>query len=615
MKSKMSQKRRISVSILALVAGMTVSAHAQNRINTGNANDANNRIGSGGINPGGNQNRGPYVGYTSTDIVNGNITAAKTFRGYVPYRDPGAFAGPTASGGIGGVDRFVRDSSGTPYSGFGGYNSNAAVARPYYGDSRAAPPPSGYINQGFTGGAVPNPLPPPRFGSDLRLGDPMDTLMVPNTRPGQLMLPGPVDASNSDTLLTASPLYGVRSWRANNAQDQQFVQKYTDLYNYNTLGRSALDDTRMRQYRQELMGPTTEPSGMSAPTPGSPDSATGVNLSRPLTAQGGLADSTGPLSNSIDVGPITSSPLTAGLDTNQSFQHRVIPPAQQSSQYVALQDRLKRHYGDRELTDTEAARVYNAQVNQLKTEKAKNDELAAAKKTTPDALSTPPVPDSLKPKEPNPGEKPDSSSPEPAIKIPGPTAIGSSRQKPPQIHTLQSLVKAKGVGEILQDAENLMRQGKYIDALDQYDTAEQVGAHYAAVQLGRANAELGASYYTRAENDLRQAFSQDQSLLEGQYDLSSMIGADRLQFLVKDLKEIANKEKTLSRPVFLLAYIAYNTGNERMAAGYLDLADKRAGGNDSFYKMVRSHWDLPQDQPRDSEAPTTQPQATPELNK
>ena len=156
-----------------------------------------------------------------------------------------------------------------------------------------------------------------------------------------------------------------------------------------------------------------------------------------------------------------------------------------------------------------------------------------------------------------------------------------------------------------------MRQGKYIDALDQYDTAEQVGAKFAAIQLGRANAELGASYYTRAESDLRQAFSSDQSLLEAQYDLGAMIGQDRLQFLVKDLKEIANKEKTQSRPLFLLAYIAYNTGNERMAAGYLDLAEKRAaaaggagGSAEAFYKLVRSHWVLPSETAPSNEAQT-----------
>ena len=48
-------------------------------------------------------------------------------------------------------------------------------------------------------------------------------------------------------------------------------------------------------------------------------------------------------------------------------------------------------------------------------------------------------------------------------------------------------------------------------------------------------------------------------------DLRSMIGDERLQFLVKDLKDIASKNPAQARPLFLLAYIDYNTGNERLA--------------------------------------------------
>ena len=82
----------------------------------------------------------------------------------------------------------------------------------------------------------------------------------------------------------------------------------------------------------------------------------------------------------------------------------------------------------------------------------------------------------------------------------------------------------------------------------------------------------------------------EQSLADG---IEFEFGEERLQFLVKDLKEIVRKEPTQARPLFLLAYIAYNTGNERMAAGYLDLAEKRAGAGDPFYSLVRKNWTLP----------------------
>jgi len=111
--------------------------------------------------------------------------------------------------------------------------------------------------------------------------------------------------------------------------------------------------------------------------------------------------------------------------------------------------------------------------------------------------------------------------------------------------------------------------------------------------LGRANAELGGQFYVPADNHLRQAFVNSYQLLHGQYNIASWFGQERLQTIVEDLKKIANEDKKQARPVFLLAYIAYNTGNEQMAAGYLNEAEKRAGGKDAVIDLVRKHWNLP----------------------
>jgi hypothetical protein len=78
----------------------------------------------------------------------------------------------------------------------------------------------------------------------------------------------------------------------------------------------------------------------------------------------------------------------------------------------------------------------------------------------------------------------------------------------------------------------------------------------------------------------------------GQYDLRNMIGEQRLETIIADLKKI-NEKDTKPTPVWLLAYISYNSGNEPMALGFLDLAEKRAGGQDPFFKLVREHWSLP----------------------
>src|SRR4051812_28525790 len=77
--------------------GLASGAAAQYRVNTaGRALDANNRIGSGGQNPADGANRtGNMV--SGNDIVLGNVTGGKQFRGGVPYSDPTEFRGFTAS--------------------------------------------------------------------------------------------------------------------------------------------------------------------------------------------------------------------------------------------------------------------------------------------------------------------------------------------------------------------------------------------------------------------------------------------------------------------------------------------------------------------------------------
>ena len=154
-------------------------------------------------------------------------------------------------------------------------------------------------------------------------------------------------------------------------------------------------------------------------------------------------------------------------------------------------------------------------------------------------------------------------------------------------------MKGKGLTDFMQAGEAAMKEGKFTLAFENYDKAEQVAPNNPLIRLGRANAELGASYYSRAESHLHDVFTSHPELLVAQYDLTSMLGEQRLKTLIRDLKELSKKDTNEPRPLFLLSYIAYNTGHEQEAQGYLDLADKRAGGANPFYKLLRENWSLP----------------------
>jgi tetratricopeptide (TPR) repeat protein len=193
------------------------------------------------------------------------------------------------------------------------------------------------------------------------------------------------------------------------------------------------------------------------------------------------------------------------------------------------------------------------------------------------------------------------TAPAPATGDAPPTAPDAGTPQPPavpdappeKIESIAEGVEAKGLRDVLKSAEDLMREQKFAAALEKYEVARQVAPNNSLITMGRANAELAASYYRRAEASLREAVGRAPELVVAQFDLRALVGPERLQVLVSDLKEIAENDKQVARPAILLAYIAYNTGNEAQAGEYLTAAEQRAGGDDALLSAWRKNWTLP----------------------
>lgn len=565
-------------SVPALIALTASPAPAQHRVgDDGHALDANNRIGSGGY------NRGRDVPYrvSGNQIVTGNVTGGREFRGPVGYTDPQAFRGPTAGNPS---DRFVRDSSGSPTS----FAPEVDLTRPmpYYGSSRAVAPPPGFTREGFSGGYVPAPEVTHRAIGDERLG--VVTSVPPANiapMPGELLLPGPVDpTTQSPTFLSASPLYGVRRFNVESPSDRYFLSNYTNAGA--ARGANVLDERTIRKYRDELNSslvpqPGQNQSGDQAQgqqPQGQPRQGTDSAQPQPLNSGQRLDAPQAPGDQRL-AGQFTN-PNYAGnpADTGQGQRNRLlVPPEQQSTQYAELHRRLERTNQDRQLNDAEA----NRQFQELRRAQQGKDQDNAAGENP--YMQRPQAPQAQQPA-PVVGDQGESPKPaERPAQHPAPLAIDS----------LAKGVEAQGLSNLLKQAESLMAEGKFAAALDQYDAAQQVAPNNPMILLGRANAELGAGFYSRAEAHIREAILTDPAILVGQYDLKKFIGNDRLQKVVSELKEIARTEQSQTTPVFLLSWIAYNTGNARQAAGYLDLAEKRMGRPDAIYRVMREVWQLP----------------------
>jgi tetratricopeptide (TPR) repeat protein len=603
--------RRFRLFAGAIAMALPSLALAQGQIDAGRANDASNQVGAAGRNGG---NLG--VGYSQHNyqinngnrIVTGNVSQGREFHGTVPYSDPSAFRGTAV--GIGN-DNFSKNSVGVPHANAPDPVPNTSV--PFYGTAQTVAPPQGFkLNANRSGYVPPAANAGLRAEQDQRIGMiDLNQPITPGPVPGDMLLRGSLggpQGAQQAGVLTGSALYGVREWNPQDPADRVFLENILNRQS-GALNRVQMDPREVQRMRSEIekaLQPNQgqpqqqEPNqqGDLKPNDRPQDNVTPNPIGRSFDTPGSAAMTNRPINDQLQNQPLGGG----GVNTDQGQRYNVLGAARRTStQYAELNKRLEQYNADRPKNDADYAREFNAEF------KAKRDadKAAAAAKNkgtagNNDLATRPRVPGGN-----------DATVPGANTDIPKP------KKAPLKIETLSKGVVGEGLGNVLKKAEALMKEGKYASALDQYDAAEAVTPSNPLIWLGRANAELGAGFYTRAEAHLKQAFMTDQALLMGQYDLTNMIGEDRLTKLVADLKELANKNSTQATPVFLLGYIAYNTGHEPQALAYLDLAEKRAPGEAGFYKAIRDHWALPETpKPATDGAATPTPETKqPELNK
>lgn len=588
-------------------------AGAQVRVNNGgHALDANNRVDSGGLNDGSTNNVNPAITGANNAIINGTSPGLSYFHfsdvraqngrtAQVVNADPSSFHGILAGNAM---DQLNRAAAGTPY----GINSVSGMPQyqPVVGSATGVNPPAGYVPQGYSGAYVPAPPGQP-FQSTNQLNPNINTFNVPLPSPDQAVLPGMVNMQADQSFVTTSPLYGVQEWRLGDdgtyhsidmisGQPTGTMNQSSPNPGLNAIlppSNSNLSTDQIQQMRQELNAPlqgagneSANPNGTGAvpgatPQPGAtPKPDTRLT---PLQQSDQYSITQKPLASAL---PLTSLTGTSA-NTGQSQRNQFVapPPGLQSAQYAQLQARLKAYEQSQPSgpqSDEEANRQFREEARLRQQAIAKNG-----------AIRTP-LPSST-------GVNGGPAT-RPATVIPPPSTAQPDQpiQPPVRMNSLAAGVQARGLNQLLSSAEDLLQKHLYASAIEQYDNAAAVAPNNPLIILGRANAELGASLYARSETDLRSAFSGDAALMMGQYDLNVLLGADRVATIVNDLKSIATAAPQNPTPVFLLGYVAYNTGQEQQAANWMRMAEQRGGGTDPLIDSLLAHWNL-------SKAPATRP--------
>jgi tetratricopeptide (TPR) repeat protein len=255
------------------------------------------------------------------------------------------------------------------------------------------------------------------------------------------------------------------------------------------------------------------------------------------------------------------------------------PPAEMSPQYAKLKALYDKYQQSHPKTDEEANREFQAALQARRAYEQSLVKAPAASSTTQNPTNG------------------NTTTAQPTLGAqPAPAPEVTNNTPPLQVGPIGADIRASGLRELVQQGEDLARKQRFKDAIGKFMDARQVAPNDMEINIDLANAQLGASFFAESEQSLRDAFTSDPALLMGRYDLTSVIGDQRLQKLIGDLKQLA-ADGDSATPVFLLAYVSYNQGDTDKAVEYLHLAQTRAGGRDDLIRSLGEHWTLPATQP------------------
>ena len=626
MKNMKTRKWIGYAAVVCLVIG-TGRVLGQVPVRGGHANDANNQVNSGGYNSGPHFVNGAVNGQNN-QIEEGNVGGLNEFQGRLPSgEDPNAFQGATQNLPSENLNRVWTAPNVTSGNfAVSNSNNNSNIAS-YYDVNRFANAPTGYVAIPGSGSYAPGIAAPPS-PNDPRLGNLNDDMVIPPSLPGDGTQPGQQVSLTADQpmITTASPLYGFKQWYMDSSGNLVAGNGDNSLGGNSLMGSPAgppatfgagtgLSNARVDQIRAEVNSaantqdnsnggsdsnapganpsstnppganfPGTNPPGANPTAPYNNGAPAGLTSPTPRPA-GAQAVGNKPLSGIEPTGetPLPSGRVVAGMlvtpingqsvSTGQSTRYgtsALVEPGKQSTQYLELQKRLAEYQAQLQngnLTDEQAFNLNQKEQQTIK------------------QINTPG------------GAGPGAFTGRGAVGVGGgattkPTMPRNTSVPPVQINSLSEGMQSRGLGQILKDAEDLVRQGKYKEAMDQYNNAAVIVPNNPMILLGRADAELGANLYARAENDLREAFAADTALMMAKINLKDLIGPKRIDEIQADLQQVAEKDQSNETPVFLLAYVDYNTDQISKVAGRLELAERINGGKDPLIESLFQHWNL-----------------------
>lgn len=113
-------------------------------------------------------------------------------------------------------------------------------------------------------------------------------------------------------------------------------------------------------------------------------------------------------------------------------------------------------------------------------------------------------------------------------------------------------------GHLMRRAEADQKIGRFVSAIENYQSAIELQPGNALPLVGQANAELAAGLYQSAAYNLKFVFGRHPQLTALRYDLKALLPATSLHAAHRQLSRMLTQKSDLA--AFLLAYLDYQTG-------------------------------------------------------
>ena len=139
----------------------------------------------------------------------------------------------------------------------------------------------------------------------------------------------------------------------------------------------------------------------------------------------------------------------------------------------------------------------------------------------------------------------------------------------------------------LAAAESYMKQGIYYRACDSYTLASIYRANDPQVFAGKGHALFAAGEYVSSSLFISRALEASPEYARSKVDLAGLMGPDRIESRIADVKEWLEKSKS-GELEFLLAYIYHRMGRVREAKGFIDAATAKMPGSSAAATLKKA---------------------------